>query len=153
MNQQDLYDKIPLTAAMQLQMQWVAGGLRMSAPLAVNSNDKGTAFAGSLSSLLQVAGWALWQDWCERTLPRPSQVLAVNFEIRYRQPVSEDIEFEVFLPEAQELTRIEDALRRHQKARVQQELWIGSDPEHAQVTARIDYALRCGLKTSLGSAL
>ena len=146
MNLEDLYRQIPLTAAMQLQMQPCPRGWRLSAPLAPNSNDKGTAFAGSLSALLQVAGWVLWQDWCNRTLPTPCQVLAIHFDVQYRKPIVADLEVSVFLPENAEVQRIEEALRRHQKARAQQDVMIGSDAESPEVIARIDYALRCGLK-------
>ena len=33
--------------------------LRMRAPLAINVNDKGTAFGGSMTSLMTLAGWGL----------------------------------------------------------------------------------------------
>jgi len=38
--------------------------LTVSAPLAPNLNDKGTAFAGSLFSVAALAGWALVTRWC-----------------------------------------------------------------------------------------
>lgn len=51
---------IPLLHAMQLQvLQADLNGIRFSAPLAANRNDKGTAFAGSLASLLTLSGWAM----------------------------------------------------------------------------------------------
>ena len=143
---EELYRQIPLTAAMQLQLQPCPRGWRLSAPLAPNSNDKGTAFAGSLSALLQVAGWVLWQDWCDRTLPTHCQVLAVNFDIQYRRPIVDTLEVTVLLPDNVELQRIEEALRRHQKARTQQHMVMGEEADHPAITARIDYALRCGLK-------
>jgi thioesterase domain-containing protein len=34
-------------------------GIELSAPLAPNRNDKGTAFAGSIESILTLCGWAL----------------------------------------------------------------------------------------------
>jgi len=34
-------------------------GIELSAPLQPNRNDKGTAFAGSIESILTLAGWAL----------------------------------------------------------------------------------------------
>ena len=38
--------------------------LAIAAPLAVNLNDKGTGFAGSLFSAAALAGWALVTRWC-----------------------------------------------------------------------------------------
>lgn len=56
--QQHLLDSIPLARAMALAVDRVgATGVRLSAPLAPNRNDKGCAFGGSLASLLTLASW------------------------------------------------------------------------------------------------
>jgi thioesterase domain-containing protein len=51
---------MPPARALQLR---VTGGhhdrLRLQAPLAANVNDKGTAFGGSLVSLMTLAAWGL----------------------------------------------------------------------------------------------
>ena len=48
--EQYLQQHLPLTVAMQVQAQAYDGqSLQLFAPLAVNHNDKGTAFAGSRS--------------------------------------------------------------------------------------------------------
>ena len=51
---------IPLVREMQIEVLGEAEGrLRLRAPLAPNVNDKGSAFGGSLASLMTLAGWAL----------------------------------------------------------------------------------------------
>lgn len=39
-------------------INWSDGRVVLSAPLAPNLNDKGTAFAGSIDALLDLAGWS-----------------------------------------------------------------------------------------------
>jgi len=63
-----LASEIPLCKAMQVRVQDYDGeSLTLTAPLAPNINDKGTAFGGSLNNVMTLAGWglvylALWQQ-------------------------------------------------------------------------------------------
>jgi len=51
---------IPQVQAMQVEVVGeVDGRLQLRAPLAPNINDKGSAFGGSLVSLMTLAGWGL----------------------------------------------------------------------------------------------
>ena len=51
---------IPQVLAMQVQLAGERDGrLCLRAPLGPNVNDKGTAFGGSLVSLMTLAGWCL----------------------------------------------------------------------------------------------
>ncbi len=61
--QTTILDSIPLARAMQLQVSRIdrAGGLHLSAPLAPNVNDKGSAFGGAIGSMLALAGWGWLQ--------------------------------------------------------------------------------------------
>lgn len=55
-----LLREIPLTRHLGLRVDAYLGHeLHVSAPLAPNVNDKGTAFAGSLNALMTLAGWGL----------------------------------------------------------------------------------------------
>lgn len=52
--------RIPLTAAMQVTVERQETLLvELVAPLLPNRNDKGSAFGGSIASLLTLAGWSL----------------------------------------------------------------------------------------------
>ncbi|MCF7847479.1 MAG: thioesterase domain-containing protein [Kiritimatiellales bacterium] len=55
-----LFDAIVPAQAMQISIgKYTGSSLILEAPLLPNINDKGTAFAGSISSLLTLAGWGL----------------------------------------------------------------------------------------------
>jgi len=55
-----LFDSIAPAIAMQITVaEYTGNRLVLQAPLAPNLNDKGTAFAGSISSILALAGWGL----------------------------------------------------------------------------------------------
>ena len=83
-----LDENIPLTHAMQLRVHSLdEAGLRLEAPLAPNVNDKGTAFGGSLASLLTLAGWGLLWARC-RQAGWACDIVIHRGEIRYRRPVT-----------------------------------------------------------------
>lgn len=64
-------------------------GIELRAPLELNLNDKGTGFAGSLSSILTLAGWAL----ITRELQEAGlavDVMVVKSETEFSAPVTGD---------------------------------------------------------------
>lgn len=64
-------------------------GIELSAPLEKNLNDKGTGFAGSLSSILTLAGWALiTQTLNEAGIS--ADVMVVQSETEFSAPVTTD---------------------------------------------------------------
>jgi thioesterase domain-containing protein len=78
--------RIPITRAMGIRF---AGsderGFALAAPLAPNLNDKGTAFAGSMATLVTLCGWA----YTHTTLIEQgfdAEVVVVNSELRYLSP-------------------------------------------------------------------
>ncbi|HET8731217.1 MAG TPA: YiiD C-terminal domain-containing protein, partial [Moraxellaceae bacterium] len=63
--------EIPLTAAMDLRVASFDGyTLVLRVPLLPNINDKGTAFAGSITALGSITGWCLLTLWSEEALGR-----------------------------------------------------------------------------------
>jgi thioesterase domain-containing protein len=80
-----LHDQIPLTRAMGVQVRsWDGQELCLAAPLEPNHNHLGTAFGGSLSALVTLAGysllWLLLGD-------REAHIVIRDSSIRYRHPV------------------------------------------------------------------
>ncbi len=80
-----LHDQIPLTRAMGVEVQsWDGRELCLTAPLEPNHNHLGTAFGGSLSALVTLAGysllWLLLGD-------REAHIVIRDSSIRYRHPV------------------------------------------------------------------
>jgi len=86
--QAELDQSIPLTRAMQLKASaWSDQGLTLTAPLAPNVNDKGSAFGGSLSAVLTLAGWGLL--WLRTKQAHIACDLVIHRgEIRYVRPVT-----------------------------------------------------------------
>ena len=90
---------IPLVRAMQVEVVGdSAGRLRLQAPLGPNVNDKGSAFGGSLVSLMTLAGWAL----ATRRLDEAgfkADVYVADSQVRYLAPLLSGLEAEAWLEE------------------------------------------------------
>jgi thioesterase domain-containing protein len=65
--------------------------LSISAPLTPNTNDKGTAFAGSLYSTMVLAGW-MYVTARLKMEEIDAEAVATAAEIRYVKPVTRDFE-------------------------------------------------------------
>ena len=64
-------------------------GLVLEAPLAINFNDKHTAFAGTLASLCTLSGWAMTSLVCEAAGLK-ADIAAIHSEITYARPCTEE---------------------------------------------------------------
>ncbi|KAF1686977.1 thioesterase [Pseudoxanthomonas broegbernensis] len=90
---------IPLVRAMQVELAGAADGrLRLRAPLAPNVNDKGSAFGGSLVSLMTLAGWGLATRQLARAGMR-ADVYVADSTVRYLAPLHAGLEAEAWLEE------------------------------------------------------
>lgn len=69
---------------------WSNGRVELTAPLAKNLNDKGTAFAGSIDSLLDLAGWSAI-TFALRDAGLEADVMIVKSDTRYSTAVRADI--------------------------------------------------------------
>jgi thioesterase domain-containing protein len=82
-----LFQDIAPARAMQISVSSYSNeGLELAAPLQPNINDKGTAFAGSISSLLVLAGWGVITLRL-RDAGIPVDVVVSKSEIDYKRPV------------------------------------------------------------------
>ncbi|MDX1804981.1 MAG: YiiD C-terminal domain-containing protein [Alcanivorax sp.] len=107
---------IPLTEHLYFEYRHFDGeSLQLAAPLAPNSNDKGTFFAGSQSALLTLAGWSLTTLLAEA---RGGQVdvVAVESSLEYLRPLADDILIRVSLADQAELGRFHERLARKGRA-------------------------------------
>ncbi len=116
--QQTLEHEIPLTGHLELRvLSYDEQGLTIGAPLAPNINHKRTAFAGSLNSVVTLAGWGLlWLILHEQEIP--ARVVIQDSSCNYLRPVSED--FTAFCPKPSpaEITKIVESLRKRGRARI-----------------------------------
>lgn len=107
---------MPPARAMQLRVAAGGGGrLRLEAPLAANVNDKGTAFGGSLASLMTLAAWGLTALRVELA-GLPAEVYVADSRVRYLAPLRGDLVAEAWLEEG-DWDGFLDTLRRRGRAR------------------------------------
>ena len=100
--QQTLHDSIPLSRVMQLTVTDYDGSrLVLSAPLAPNVNDKGTAFGGSLYNLAVLCGWSLLRLTLDEAGLEKKNIVIQEANTRYLLPVAGELRAECHLvPEA-----------------------------------------------------
>lgn len=114
-----LHKEIPATRRLGIEpVRCNKDVLVLKAPLAPNRNDKGTAFAGSLSAVVTVAGWsAVWLALRDAGLQ--GVIVIQDGTIRYLRPVTRDFEARASRPTPARVARLLAALRRRGKARIQ----------------------------------
>ena len=122
-----IHTDIPLARHIGVRVSHFDGqSLVLSAPLAANSNHKGTAFGGSLFSLAVLAGWGLLTlKLAERGVE--GELVIQDSKVSYLLPVTGDIVACATLPEAKELNRFLTAVERYRKGRIRLSVSI----EHA----------------------
>lgn len=119
--------KIPLTRAMGIRVRRYDGtSLLLGAPLEPNVNDKGTAFGGSLYSLLVLAGWGLIQlKLTEEGIC--GDIMIHESSVSYSQPIKDDWETYCRLPGDDEYTSFLEKLRAKGRAHLAIEARIMTD--------------------------
>jgi thioesterase domain-containing protein len=123
--------EIPMAQAMGVSVadfdgQW----LTLTAPLANNTNDKGTAFAGSLAAIATLAGWAL-THWVVEDMGMTPDGVASSTRIEYLKPVREDIVAVSVMPDEAVREKLQRMLTRKRIGRWTVNVTISSDGEPA----------------------
>ena len=122
--QRTLTQDIPITQYMGITVErYDDRGLVLKAPLAGNTNPKGTVFAGCINSLTTLAGWGqLWLLLKE--LDIDGQVVIQNNHIDYLHPVIDDFAALCHRPGPDEIDKLEQGLRKKGKARMELDVEI-----------------------------
>lgn len=130
-----LHIEIPLTAAMQVSLQSFDGvTLVLQVPLSPNVNDKGTAFAGSITSLGCITGWTLLTLWSEQATGQHCQCAVYDAQFHFSQPLRGDFTATVSLPDTAHLL---DSIRRKGKGKISLDIALAdSDGVAARLHAR-----------------
>lgn len=95
---------------------WDGHRVELTAPLDPNLNDKGTAFAGSIDSLLDLAGWSAI-TLALREVSIDAAVMIVKSATDYRSAVRADMKAVAEIPEL-ELERLKKELRERGRSRM-----------------------------------
>ncbi len=99
------------------------GQLALSAPLAANTNHRGTAFAGSLNAVATLAGWAtIWLLLRDHGLP--AHVVIQDSTVRYLRPVTSDFEALARPLDPAAVARLLEVIRRRGRGRIQIEVVV-----------------------------
>ncbi|MDJ0863174.1 MAG: YiiD C-terminal domain-containing protein [Gammaproteobacteria bacterium] len=108
-----LHAEIPLVGAMGVRIaRYDDQGVLLAAPLEPNRNYRGTAFAGSLATLVTLAGWAL-THLRVKEMGFDGEIAAAQSRIDYLKPVtSPTIEAFCPIPDADAITRLQRMLSR-----------------------------------------
>lgn len=101
------------------------GRIELVAPFRPNINDKGTAFAGSISSMLTLAGWALITLHLKEA-DIAADVMVVKSEIEYTTAACSALFAEADIADS-EITRILLELKKHGRSRARVDSVLHSD--------------------------
>ena len=137
---ENLLDHIAPVKALEIESVVRAdGGVELHAPLEPNCNDKGSAFAGSLSSLLVLAGWAtVTRRLQAETLA--ADVMVVESQTRFLRPARSDLRSDAELADLEGLLT---SLRAKARGRIEATCQVYSGGELcAEMTASYAVFLR-----------
>ncbi len=109
---------IPITGGMRIGVGAYDGkSLVLNAPLEPNVNDKGTAFGGSIFSLLVLSGWGLLHLKLKEE-GIPAEVMIHKGEITYTLPVKAALTACCELPDAQSIGRFIQDVRTRARGKI-----------------------------------
>ncbi len=137
---------MPPARALQPSVEgFVAGRLRLRAPLAANVNDKGSAFGGSLASMMTLAAWGLTTLQVEQA-GLDAEVYVADSQLRYLTPLREDLLVEAWLDDDRDWAGFLSTLRSRGRARttVHAQVLLGDGAPAATATSRYAAILRRG---------
>lgn len=135
-----IHQEIPLTAALQLVLVGFDGNtLVLGAPLAPNINDKGTAFAGSITALGNITGWSLLTLWSARHF-NACRVAIADAHFAFDKPLRGDFTASVSLPSAEDCAGLLESLWRKGRGKVDLRISL-ADAEGEAVVLQARYAV------------
>ena len=138
--EETFHSKIPITRQLGVRVLSYDGStLVLGAPLEPNVNDKGTAFGGSLFSLLVLSGWGLIHLRL-REEGLTGDIMIHESTINYSLPITDSWEVHCRLPEADQYAHFLASLHSRGRARLALEAQIMSGSRVA-VSFRGSYAV------------
>lgn len=110
--------ELPPVAAIQAQVADYDGQrLVLTAPLSANVNDKGSAFGGSMTSLMTYAGWGLVTLQLQQA-GMAADVFVADSSVRYLKPLYADLHAEAELAPDQSWPTFLQTLAQRGRARI-----------------------------------
>ena len=110
--------ELPPVAAIQVHVEaYDSQRLVLTAPLSANVNDKGTAFGGSMTSLMTYAGWGLVTLQLHQA-SIAADVFVADSSVRYLKPLYADLRAEAELAPDQSWPTFLQTLAQRGRARI-----------------------------------
>ena len=106
-------------------VDYANGHIVLAAPLKLNLNDKGTAFAGSISSMLLLAGWGAISLRLKEAGIK-ADVMAVKSEIEFTAAVRSALFAEASVSDA-EMAPVIQSMEEHGRSRICVKAFLHSD--------------------------
>ena len=136
--QDDLRKKIPLCAAMQIEVRSVCHKrVELFAPLKPNLNHQNTGFGGSLVSIGLLAGWTLIRFRLDRE-DLDCDLVVYRETTHFRRPVTGPMYAICTFDDPNEWTRFLEQLGEHRQAKLRLRIAIQSDGREA-ASLKCDY--------------
>lgn len=140
-----IHQHISLARAMQVRVASFDGErLVLTAPLDANLNDKGTGFAGSLATLVTLAGWS-FATLLGEACGEPCEAAVYHSELDFLRPVREELRAEAWLADA--ITPLANASRSESVQ--QQSVPSGAVEDRHRQLAELHERLRAGKRAKL----
>ncbi len=106
-----IHSEIPLTAFMNIDIKTCDDKhLLTTAPLSMNINDKGTGFAGSLSTITTISGWGLCWLLTQEMGFENTSIVILKSDIKFTKPVTRDINCLTQIPSSQDISTLKNKL-------------------------------------------
>jgi thioesterase domain-containing protein len=116
--QDSLYERIPLSRAMGIQVQQAdPGQVVLRAPLTPNVNHSGTVFGGSASAVAVLAAWSLVELRLQAA-GQPARIVIRRSAMDFEQPIRADFVATATAPDAAEWQKLLATLQRGRMGRI-----------------------------------
>ena len=107
-----LYNEIPLTKYMQINPKSIDEEFLITqAPLKPNINDKGTGFAGSLSTLVTISAWCSCYLTASKLGFKNTMIAIVKNNISYNLPITKDMTCYAEIPNKDQIKIFQNKLK------------------------------------------
>ena len=117
--EQFLHEQIPITKAMEFNViEFSTSKVKVLAKLKPNTNHMGTAFGGSINSLMAVCGWAMMYANVKDVAPE-AHIVIQKSSINYLGSIKEDFVAECELTDEDARIKFLEMYHRHQKGKLQ----------------------------------
>jgi len=107
-----LHNEIPMTKYMELKIDSIdENRLITTIPLKPNINDKGTGFAGSLSTLVTISAWSSCFLEVTKLGYEKSMIAIIKSDTSYKAPVTKDMKCITTIPSKEEIEILSKKLK------------------------------------------